>query len=286
MNLLSASYLILIIIGISAQSIIKKAFNNKSSGKGVFTFSALSVLVACLFFLIISGFKLPFAPQALPYVIGFAAAYFCAVLFNFLAIRSGALSLTSLVLSYSLLIPTLYGLIFDGDEATVWLYVGLALLAVSLVLINAKKGETKITLKWAVFAILSLIGNGACSTIQTAQAKTFAGAYDNTFMVLSLSIVFIALSIFALFWERDEILPSLKCGTHFMILCGAANGAVNLFVMIASMIINKSVMFPIISAGGIVVTWLVSVFLYKEKLTKGQNLGMLLGIISIIFLNI
>ena len=135
-------------------------------------------------------------------------------------------------------------------------------------------------------AALSLIGNGTCAIIQTEQTKQFNGAYDKTFMAIALGIVFIAFLLFALFYERPQILPSLKKGAHFMIICGVANGAANLFVMIASTMINKSVMFPIISAGGIVVTWLVSVFLYKEKLTKEQNLAMLLGIISIIFLNI
>jgi multidrug transporter EmrE-like cation transporter len=71
-----------------------------------------------------------------------------------------------------------------------------------------------------------------------------------------------------------------------MVLCGLANGLVNLFVMIASTIIPNSVMFPLISAGGIVLTWIISVFLYKEKLSMKQNIGLVLGIVSIVFLNL
>ena len=288
MDLLNATYLLLIVIGISAQSVIKKGYNNKSEGKGVFTFGALSVLTACVFFLIKSGFVLPFSWEMLPYALGFAASYFLSIIFSFLAIKEGPLSLTSLAISYSLIIPTFWGLIFDGDEAGVWLYLGLILLFVSILLINAKKsdGEGKITLKWAVFALISLVGNGACSTIQPMQSRVFLGAYDSTFMVIALISVFLGLCAFAFFKERGEIVPSLKCGALLMVLCGAANGMVNLLVMVASAKVNNSVMFPIISAGGIVLTWLVSVFLYKEKLEKKQNIGMLLGVISIIFLNL
>ena len=286
MGFISAFYLMTIVVGISIQNIVKKGFNNKTSGKNVLVFNAFSVLIACMFFFVISGFKFPFSFSALPFILGFATSYFCAVLFTFLAIQVGSLSLTSLVTSYSLILPALYGLIFDGDSSTVWLYIGLALLVISIVLLNAKKDDSKITFKWAVFAAFALIGNGACAIIQTEQTKQFNGAYDKTFMAIALGIVFIAFLLFALFYEREEILPSLKKGTHFMIICGVANGASNLLVMIASTMINKSVMFPIISAGGIVVTWLVSVFLYKEKLNKWQNLAMLLGIVSIIFLNI
>ena len=50
--------------------------------------------------------------------------------------------------------------------------------------------------------------------------------------------------------------------------------------------ISKSLMFPLISAGGIVLTWIISLFFYKEKLTLKQNIGMVLGVISIVFLNL
>jgi len=288
MDLLNAAYLLLIVIGISAQSVIKKGYNNKSEGKGVFTFSSVTVLTACIFFVIKSGFNLPFGWEMLPYALGFAISYCLSAVFGFLAIKEGPLSLTSLATSYSLIIPTFWGLIFDGDEAGVWLYLGLLLLFVSILLINAKKkeGEGKITVKWLIYALISLVGNGACSTIQPMQSRAFGGAYDSTFMVISLLVVFLVLASFAIFNEREEILPSLKCGAPFMVLCGAANGMVNLLVMVASATVNNSVMFPIISAGGIVLTWLVSVFLYKEKLEKRQNIGMLLGVISIIFLNL
>ena len=285
-------YLITIIFGISIQSVLKKGYSIKNKGLGVFTFSTVSVMTACLFFIVKSGFKFNFAPEILPYAFGFAAAYCSATIFGFLAILSGPLSLTSLATSYSLLIPTFWGIIFDKDPTSVWLYVGLVLLAASLVFINLKdkkptaENETKITLRWAIFAILALVTNGACSTIQPAQTEKFGGAYDSVFMVIALAIVSLFLLCFILFKERGKIIPSVKCGAHLMVLCGIANGLVNLFVMIASTIIPNSVMFPLISAGGIVLTWIISVFLYKEKLSTKQNIGLVLGIVSIVFLNL
>lgn len=292
---MNALYLILIIIGISAQSVLKKGYNRKHGG-GVFVFSSVTVLTACLFFAIKSGFSFAFDVEVLPYAIGFAAAYCCASIFGFLAIMTGPLSLTSLATSYSLLIPTFWGIIFDKDPTSLWLYIGLGLLAASLVFINLKdkpkngtesdSGEVKITLKWAIFALIALVTNGACSTIQPAQSKLFDGAYDSVFMVISLAIVFAVMAILVLFKERRDVLPSLKAGAPAMVLCGVANGVVNLLVMVASLTIEKSVMFPLISAGGIVLTWVISMFLYKEKLSMKQNIGLVLGIISIVFLNL
>ena len=293
---MSALYIVLIIIGISAQSVLKKWYSKKNTG-GVFVFSAVSVLTACLFFVVKSGFKFNFHPEILPYAISFALAFCSATLFGFWAILSGPLSLTSLATSYSLFIPTFWGIIFDGDKTSVWLYLGLALLAASLVFINLKdkpkekgaektEGEVKITLKWAIFVLIALVTNGACSTIQPAQTRIFGGKYDSVFMIIALAIVFVALLVFVLIKERREIIPSVKAGGVAMILCGATNGLVNLLVMLASPLVNNSVFFPLISAGGIVLTWLVSMFLYKEKLSAKQNIGMVLGVLSIIFLNL
>ena len=70
------------------------------------------------------------------------------------------------------------------------------------------------------------------------------------------------------------------------ILCGAFNGMVNLFVMILSGLMPVSLMFPIISAGGIVATFIISQVFYKEKLSKLQLIGFVLGTISVVLLNI
>ena len=47
-----------------------------------------------------------------------------------------------------------------------------------------------------------------------------------------------------------------------------------------------SLMFPLISAGGIILTYIVSRFAYKEKLSLNQNIGVVLGVAAVIFLNL
>ena len=64
------------------------------------------------------------------------------------------------------------------------------------------------------------------------------------------------------------------------------NGLTNMLVMILSGLMAVSVMFPLISAGGIIVTFIISKFVYKENLTRMQFMGFLVGILSIVFLNI
>ena len=86
--------------------------------------------------------------------------------------------------------------------------------------------------------------------------------------------------------EGKKFVKDIKAGWLFWLACGLGNGVVNYLVLILSGEMPASVMFPLISAGGILATFLVSLFLYKEKLSKYQNIGLILGIISVIFLNI
>jgi multidrug transporter EmrE-like cation transporter len=71
-----------------------------------------------------------------------------------------------------------------------------------------------------------------------------------------------------------------------MASCGIANGAVNLFVILLISRMNSAVMFPILSASEIVLTWLISHFFCKEKLSSKQNAAMLLGVASVVLMNL
>ena len=163
------------VIGCTIQQIAKKAYNKKIEG-GTFTFTSLSILFALTVFIAIAVFNgtFNFNSEILPYAIGFAVAYGSASIGSFLAIGTGPLSITSLIVQYSLIIPTIYGLI-TGDKPSPYLYIGLGLLFVSLFLVNIeKKGEEKkISFKWIIFLLLAFFGNGLCSTVQKAQQDVF-----------------------------------------------------------------------------------------------------------------
>ena len=276
-------YVLLISVFTSVQAIFKKAYARRG---GVFIFGSIQAVAACLFFFVREGFTVNFSTDVLPYAIGFGLSYCAVIIFSHLAIRIGSMSLTSLATSYSLLIPTAYGLLFDSDTVGWLFYVGLVLLVVSLFLINYPSGGISVTPVFALFALLALVGNGLCSIFQTVQTTAFAGRYDGGFMIVALLIALVVFLSLSFACERREIIPSLGRGVHLMVLCGIANAAVNLFVMLAAQIMDKSLMFPMISAGGIILTWLVATFIYKERMNMKQNIGMLLGIASVVFFNI
>ena len=282
MNIL---YLSIIIIGCTVQSVIKKPYADRFQGKGIWFTSLVTSFTAMLFFVLTSkGLKWDMA--LVPYSILFALSYVGASVFGILAITYGSVSLSSLVTSYSLLVPMLYGLIFLNDPISKGLFPGLIMLIIAFGLIGKKGEHSSFSLKWVIYVLLAFICNGMCSVSQKMQQIAFDGAYKNEFMILALVIVVLFLGIFTLKEERADIRSYCKYGWHVAVVAGIFNGIVNLFVMILSGKMPVSVMFPLISAGGIVMTYIVSKVLYKEKLTLTQFVGFVLGVLSIVLLNI
>ena len=277
----------LIIVCSSIQNVAKKSYNLRVSG-GAYTFAAGSSLTALLVFFITSTGNITFTADTVVWAMGFAVSYSVSVISSMYALRFGPLSLTSLIISCSLILPTLFGLIFLGEPLSMWLVAGILLLLVTLVLVNIEKktDERKITLKWGICVLFAFIGNGACSTVQNLQQIASGGRYKNEMMIIALLVVIVLMAILAGFTERKQALAHLKCGARYFTLCGAANGVVNYLVLVLVNRMPASVMFPVISAGGVVLAALIAVFFYKEKLQPQQWVGMLFGTFAIILLNL
>lgn len=283
---MDAFLIILVILGMSAQSLTRKSFSLKHNAP--FLFSFISVGIAMLFFVfsaLVSETGFIFSWDYIPYAIIFALGFGSATVFGFFALTHGSLGLTSLVTSYSLIIPTIYGILFLDEDPSIMLYIGLALLFVSIFLINFEKGEKKINLKWLIFVTLALIGNGVCTTAQKVQQINQDKMFKNEFMTVALLIVTVVCLIFAIVYHKKDFKPVFTNPIIILpIICGGANALVNYLVMVLSRI-DASLLFPLISAGGIIMTGIISLTIYKERFTKQQFLGMIIGIASVICLN-
>lgn len=278
-------YLLFIIFGVSGQSVLKKMYSRKTQGKGLYTYSLITVLAALIFFLVTSK-NLQWNAALISFSVLFAISYCAATVFGILAIACGPLSLTSLITSFSLMIPTFYGLLFLNEPVSFGLIPGLVLLSISMVLINKREKNMAVNLKWLIFVLLAFVGNGMCSVMQKAQQKAFDGSYKNEFMITALIVVAVIIFFMSFLKERKEYKNYIKNGAVSAFFNGLLNGSVNLFTMILSGLMSVSLMFPLISVGGIVVTFIISKVFYKEKLSKTQHLGFIFGIAAIIFLNI
>lgn len=295
--------MIVCVITCTIQSPFKKIYQGKTN-KGTFLFVAMITLAAAFFFAgacLFQGFSYELA--ALPYSLLFAFALAVCNVTSVLALRHGSLALTSLISSYSLMIPTIYGFVRFKDSVYVSQLIGIALLIVSLYMTNMAKKQPVATeadpaataeqkskkndfALWLIMAVAMALSNAMCTIVQKEEQVRFDGAYKNEFMLIALLASFAVMLTVGLLRERRDLKETLKLGAVPAVLTGAANGATNLLVMVVTATIATSIFFPVISGGGMVLAYIISVTLFKEKFTTMQKVGILLGVGSLIFLNV
>lgn len=274
----------------TVQNIFKQKFNERCKGSAYF-FAAMSSFCAMIFFIAVNR-DLYYTFELLIPSAAFALSYAAATVFSVLAILHGPLAKTSLILSCSLLIPSFYGIIVLHDPVSPTLLPGIAVLVAALICVNHRKKEDgddkKITPKWLLFVALSFVGNGMCSTVQKAKQIVYGEEGNNMFMIVALAIVVVVLGCAAIGFksQRQVIKPTLKLGWWLALLCGAANGLTNYFVIYLNPRIPASVLFPVVSGGGLVLIFLWSVLVKHEKYTPVQYFGYALGVVSIVLLNL
>lgn len=277
--------LMLILVGCGTmQNVFRKPYTNRFNGKGTHIFNAFTTGAAAIFFAAISG-GLSFEPAILPYVLAFSLCYATSTITFMLALCCGPLSLSSLILSFSAIIPTCYGIVLGEPIKYFTFLPGLILLLVSLVLTNKPEKNQKISFKWLALILTSSICNGGCAVFQAAQQVAFKEKYGNELMVYSLLIVTVVFLIFSLITERKELKLYLKFGAGFGALTGLCNGGLNLMLLLLRPLLGAALLFPLYSGGTLILTFFISTFFYKEKLSKIQILGFVLGLGSVILLS-
>lgn len=201
---------------------------------------------------------------------------------GFKAFAYGPMSLTSVIASFSLLIPLFFGICCWKESLTAFGIVGILMLLCSILLIRGKSDGT-ISFRWLLYATATLLANGICSIIQKYHQLQFPSQYGTEFMLFAWLCVALML-LLAPIAARSDSLPFQPNPAG--LAAGALNGAANYIVLRLAATENASVLFPIVSATNILASWLIGIVLFKEKLTVLQTIGLLLGIASIVLLKL
>lgn len=285
---MTAILLIFSIITQVSQQMCRKEYNKTQSDKPL-SFSLVGVLTGLIYFIILSDGKISFTREMFLYSVPFSVCYITAYACTMHAIKHGPLSLTSLMMSCSIVVPLLFGVTFLKEPVTLTLVIGLVLLFSCIILVSEpwKKEDAQISLKWVIYMSATFLANGTCITLQKVFQIKDLGAHSNEFMICSLAITLLTFVVMVLIRERKEILELIKTkGIIWPILCGVSNGIANQFTMMLAVILPASFLYPVQSAGGIIVTAIVSILLYKEKLSLFQKIGFVTGILAVIIFNI
>lgn len=263
--------LILYLLTISAmvaESSATKLFSRQSGHSAVFNlFKAGSALV--LFALMaVKGFTfhLPTLIMGIVYGGGLCTSMYT----GYMALSLGPMALTSMLVSFSVLIPLLFGVTIGQETFGPVKIAALVLLLLAIVLTNLdrlnKKQQTQTNRGlWLVFVFATLVLNGVCSILQKVHQTRYPGAYSREFMLFAMLVSTLAFAIVTL---RKLSLKELRSvtGKRYGVLSGTTNGVANFLTLVLAGSENASILFPIVSVGKILGVLLCGRFLFNEKL--------------------
>ena len=270
------------------EGVLIKKYDAKHKAGGMFFTGVLS-LFAFLFFLVSDRDGLYFPEGMLPYSAAFGLIYCVSYYLTFVAISCGPFTISMLIISYYLVVPIIYGIVWMHDPVSPFTCIGFVLLMISLFLVREAKDENenrKISFKWIVAVTITTLGNGLLSIIQKVQQVKFENRCNNEFMMVALAISAAVLLIIGVVKDRRDLKEILRYGIPYAGSAGVANGLTNLFTILANNMLPISVISPVSSGLKIVLLFITSRFILKEVYIKRQIVGVAVGAAALIFLNL
>ena len=287
-------YLILSILGAAAASVMGGMYGTRTAGKKdasplynlIYGTAVLSGWIA-LFIL-----EPSFDAGVIPYAIGFGVSYIICE-FGFVnALRTGSVSLTTLILNLALIATTVWGFFFWNEPFTLLKGIGLVLVVVAIWLClytGKEKGGARITWKWLIYAFMAFAGNAGCAIIQRTQQEAYDSKHGKLLMLIGTSIAF---SFFLFMYLRSNKSDSafiVKKACPFPIIAGIGNLALNVLIILLVKYPEQtppSIIYPSLAIGALSITGICSLLIFKEKLKISQWVGIGIGAIAVAMLSI
>ncbi|MDO4458582.1 MAG: EamA family transporter [Clostridia bacterium] len=286
-------YLLLAIICSSLLAIILRFSENRpTSTYGVCLFNYLTCCVEGYIFT--SGgnpFSVPLKVTLVSVLTG-AALLLSLVLYK-VNIRNNGTVLSAVFSKLGVLIPTILSFTVFGETAKPLQFVGIAIAVAAILVINLgggnahlKKTEHKnlssfLTMGAGGLVFLMIIG-GLCDSMSKVYEFTCPREFDNRYLFLGF---FFAMVITAVMMIINREKPS-KFDIIFGVLVGIPNYFVSRFLLKALTSVPAFIIYPSYSVGTVILISILSLIIFREKLTKRQLTGTGMILASLVLLNI
>ena len=270
------------VAGSAGQSTCSKYFASRGGSVNLYNINKAGV--ALLVFLIVGLFRgISFHVPTILLGFGYGAFIYVGSFAGFTALGLGPMALTSMIASFSLVIPFAVGVTVWGETLSVWGILGIILLVCSIVLLNFKKIDDRLSLKWTFFTFLTFFVTGGASVFQKQHQMNYPGLYRTEFMIASMLCMLVLQLIVVL------VKGTVRTEIRFCVpgsLGGFLEGAATYIVLYLAASQNASVLFPVVSVAKIIAVWCIGRMAFKEQLKLWQTVGLVAGIAAIALLNL
>ena len=216
-------------------------------------------------------------------------------IFSLKAMKIGPWSYTSVIASLSTIIPTLSGAVIWKEQISIIQIVGILLMLTCMCLaVDVKKDSNNVSSskngRWMFYCIILFIATGMIGVMQKWHQSTGYKNELSEFLIVSFIFSCIFTTICA-FKTRKEANAKENRKKVFSVIplvimvyvgvMSAVNNRLNLFL---SGELDSSIMFPLVNGGGLMLTTIAATLIFKERLSKNQWIGLLLGVVAVILI--
>lgn len=289
------------------QFVFQKLFERRAKGGMSVCFWNILVsgAVAVVFLLLKSGLPGCMNPTAFGIAALYAAAGLLCSVAVICAMAAGPVSGVGVwCLAGGMILPFLYGVLWLNESATVWKWLGMGVLALSLLPAVMRDGKPdrsgeRLSARYVLWCAVVFLTNGFVSVFSKMHQISPSAAGEDAF-VLTGSLLRCAAALALLFGSaalsakrgakrplREAFYDIGRAGTTgklFAILCGCAaaysvmNTLGNLLSLRCMNTLDASVQFPVLSATVTVLTALFGAVFFREKLRGPTVLSLFFNI--------
>ena len=204
------------------------------------------------------------------------------------AYSHGPFSYTTVIVSLSVVIPTLSGLFFD-ETISIVQYIGILTMIACIVLSAENRKENKsASFKWLFWSMIAFVSSGLIGIFQKIlQASSDHRAEHFAFLV-SCFVVSVILSFFCLVMgckKTKEKFDFRKKLNYMQILGGFSNAishSINIYLV---GVLPTVIIFPLVNLIPMIFLLLSAVLIFKEKLSGKQWVGIITGLLATVLLS-
>ena len=202
------------------------------------------------------------------------------------ALGSGVVSICATMYSMGFIIPTLMGMIAWEEAVTPRKIIGIAIVIPVIILSGMKKSEEnerKRKNSFLIPMVIALVANGTMGIVQKLLALSEHPEQSPAFVIIAF-IIATVVSLAGALLSGGELPRDFKRKLAFSSGIGICFGSCNLLNTVLTGMVDSSILFPTLNISIIILSMLLGIVLYKERLGKKQLAILILGILSILLI--
>ena len=205
------------------------------------------------------------------------------------AMSCGNVSLTVLIVNLSMIIPILVSVFCYGEGLSVLRFIGILLTVFALFLSIDSKVEKRNFRKWFCLSILSSLFSGGLAVCQKIFSKTEWHTYSKPFVVCGYAVAAIISILIYIIFKCKGTGISYKINIKvigYAASIGILLGTFQILNTKAITIIDGTLIFPAYYGGALILSYLSSLLILKEKISNKQKLSLAVGVIALVLMNL